>query len=319
MEIRARHWTLAAAAALGLHAAAAAWVFRAPDAPAASPGGGGGMQVTLAPVAGPSAAEAPAGPRQDAAQVVSAPTVAQARPETETMVPPNPDAVKPPEAETVTEVVPQETPREPVLPEQVEAVRPETPPVPAPEAVPVPQPEVEVARMQDLVIPPPPMPRPEPPRRAAVEPRRPEPTQAAEAPPPAGAVSAASESQGRPSSQSAGGRPGRDSTQGAPSDVAAAPGGAADYMSQLRAWLERHKEYPNRARRQRIEGTALLVFVMDQGGNVLSHRIERSAGDPVLDQAVRQMIERAQPLPAMPASFQQARLEVRVPVQFMLR
>ena len=90
-------------------------------------------------------------------------------------------------------------------------------------------------------------------------------------------------------------------------------------MSQLRAWLERHKEYPHRARQRRIEGTALLVFVMDRSGRVLSHHIERSAGDRSLDHAVERMIERAQPLPGVPASFQQARLEVRVPVQFMLR
>ena len=90
-------------------------------------------------------------------------------------------------------------------------------------------------------------------------------------------------------------------------------------MSQLRAWLERHKEYPHRARQRRIEGTALLVFVMDRQGNVLSHHIERSSGDRSLDSAVEQMIERAQPLPEVPDAFRQARLEVRVPVQFTLR
>ena len=58
---------------------------------------------------------------------------------------------------------------------------------------------------------------------------------------------------------------------------------------------------------------------MDRDGNVLSHRIDRSAGDPMLDHAVEPMIERAQPLPRIPEDFRQAQLEVRVPVQFLLR
>src|SRR3546814_400050 len=135
------------------------------------------------------------------------------------------------------------------------------------------------------------------------------------APPPGGPVSAASETQGRTGQQPSGGQPAQSANTGAPNPQASVAGGVADYMSQLRAWLEQHKEYPNRARRRRIEGTALLVFVMDRSGNVLSHRIERSAGDPSLDTAVIEMIERAQPLPHIPDTFRQAQLEVRVPVQ----
>lgn len=95
--------------------------------------------------------------------------------------------------------------------------------------------------------------------------------------------------------------------------------GTADYLSALRAWLERHKEYPSRARRRRVEGTVLLVFVMDRSGTVLARRIERSAGEPSLDRAALEMIERAQPLPPLPGSIAGASLEIRVPVQFSLR
>jgi protein TonB len=191
---------------------------------------------------------------------------------------------------------------------------------PEPQAARPPQPEAVTAR--DVTAPPVPQPRPEVPRREIAKPAPPSPApelvQAAEAPSSSGAVSAAAETRGRTASQSAGGQPAPAAIAGA-SSQAAVPGGAADYMSVLRAWLEQHKEYPSRARRRRVEGTALLVFVMDRGGRVLSHRIERSAGDPSLDHAVAEMIERAQPLPPMPDSFQQARLEVRVPVQFLLR
>src|SRR3546814_21089932 len=37
-----------------------------------------------------------------------------------------------------------------------------------------------------------------------------------------------------------------------------APGAFVDYKAQLYAWLDKHKEYPRRARLRRQEGTALL-------------------------------------------------------------
>jgi protein TonB len=63
----------------------------------------------------------------------------------------------------------------------------------------------------------------------------------------------------------------------------------------------------------------MLRFVMDPEGRVLSYRIERSSGHRLLDEEVREMIERASPLPAMPDGMQQARLELVVPVSFFLR
>lgn len=289
MRIDARHWTVAGATALGLHAAVVVMLFQLPPHPAASLGGGGSMQISLAPAAGPSAAETPTGRRQDAAAVTPAPTLAATPPPAETPTRPNAEPVEIPKAETV----------EPVRAAAV------PPPLPGVARVPTPEP----VQAQD-VQPPPPRARPQP---------RPDETKASDAPPASGPVSAASEIQGQTGQLSAGGQPAQRSHSGAPTTVASASGGVADYMSQLRAWLEQHKEYPSRARRRRIEGTALLVFVMDRGGNVLSHRIERSAGDPSLDTAVAEMIERAQPLPRIPESFEQARLEVRVPVQFLLR
>ncbi len=323
MEIRGRHWAVAAVAAAGLHLAVAAWVFRSVPPPAASFGGGGSVQVALAPSSGPSAAEAPAGPRQDAAEVAPAATLAPSAPPVETPVAPKPEAVEAPVAEPIPDaVVPPDAVAEPAVAEAVQAVTPEIAPVP--EASPMPVPEVEVVEARDAVVPPTPQPRPPAPkpavaRAAAAKPAPPEAVRAAEAPPPGGAVSASSDTRGRPGSQAAGGQPSPDANDGAPAREAVAPGGSADYMGRLRAWLEQHKEYPHRARQRRIQGTALLVFVMDRGGNILSHRIERSSGDRTLDHAVEDMIERAQPLPRLPDSFQQAQLEIRVPVQFLLR
>ncbi|WP_439925939.1 energy transducer TonB [Nitrobacter sp. JJSN] len=60
--------------------------------------------------------------------------------------------------------------------------------------------------------------------------------------------------------------------------------------------LDRYKRYPNAARAQRVEGTALLSFEMDRGGRVLTYYLVRSSGWPELDDEVLAMIERASPL-----------------------
>lgn len=97
------------------------------------------------------------------------------------------------------------------------------------------------------------------------------------------------------------------------------PSSTQDYAVTLLAWLEQHKEYPRRARMRRQQGTALLHFVVDRQGQVLSHRIHQSSGYSALDEEVLDMIQRAQPLPTLPDSMQKDTLELIVPVQFLLR
>ncbi|EKV30096.1 periplasmic binding protein TonB [Caenispirillum salinarum AK4] len=97
------------------------------------------------------------------------------------------------------------------------------------------------------------------------------------------------------------------------------PGERRDYIALIQTWLERHKEYPRRARLRRQEGTVVLRFVIDRQGAVLSHRIERGSGHSALDDEVEKMIRRASPLPAMPPGVAGETLEIAVPVVFALR
>lgn len=97
------------------------------------------------------------------------------------------------------------------------------------------------------------------------------------------------------------------------------PGEEADYLARVRAWLERHKRYPSRARLLRQEGTALLYLAMDREGRLQAYEVRQSTGHELLDRALVAMIRRAQPLPRMPDSMTRSRLEVIVPVEFVLR
>lgn len=97
------------------------------------------------------------------------------------------------------------------------------------------------------------------------------------------------------------------------------PGAKKDYLAQLSAWLEKHKQYPRGAQRRRQEGTAHLRFVIDRAGQVLSYDVERSSGFKLLDKEVERIIRRAAPLPAMPSDITLSRLELVVPISFSMR
>jgi protein TonB len=108
----------------------------------------------------------------------------------------------------------------------------------------------------------------------------------------------------------------------APAVAPAAPVAAApppNYVARLFAALERHKAYPQEARYRRAQGVAMLRFRMRRDGTVTGYRLERSAGDAALDEAVLAMIQRASPLPAPPPELAGDPIELTVPVRFALR
>jgi len=82
--------------------------------------------------------------------------------------------------------------------------------------------------------------------------------------------------------------------------------------------LQQFKRYPSAAQARDEQGIVLLGFSVDRSGRVLTHRIVRSSGYSDLDAEVMAMIERAQPLPAFPASMTQAQLDLTVPIRFAL-
>lgn len=95
--------------------------------------------------------------------------------------------------------------------------------------------------------------------------------------------------------------------------------GQADYHALLQAWLQRHKQYPFRARSRRQQGTVMLFFVIDRQGRVLERRIEKSSGYKQLDEATLELIERASPMPPPPPEIKGARLTFLVPIDYWLR
>ncbi len=103
--------------------------------------------------------------------------------------------------------------------------------------------------------------------------------------------------------------------------VGCAPQSAAgetrdSYLGRLLAQLNRFKQYPRAARQAHIEGVVMLHFVMDAQGRVQSFEIAKSSGRPVLDAEALALIQRAQPLPALPVDYPTRTLDAIVPIEF---
>ena len=100
---------------------------------------------------------------------------------------------------------------------------------------------------------------------------------------------------------------------------AAAPRIDPSWTTLLFKQLQRFKNYPSGARARNEQGVVMLTFTVDRDGHVLSRQIVTGSGHPDLDAEVLTMIERAQPLPAFPASMTQAQQDFTVPIRFSLR
>lgn len=113
----------------------------------------------------------------------------------------------------------------------------------------------------------------------------------------------------------------------APKPVAAAPmaqpspvagEGRDAFLGRLLGQLNRFKQYPRTARQAHIQGVVMLHFIMDAEGKVTFFEIAKSSGRPVLDAEALSLIQRAQPLPAIPAGYPTRVLDAVVPIEFSL-
>lgn len=98
----------------------------------------------------------------------------------------------------------------------------------------------------------------------------------------------------------------RPAPQDAPASAAAAPGAAS-------AQVARNLLYPPDAIARGLEGEALVLLFLDESGNALAARLERSSGHPILDEAA---IRAATTVRSLPHGSPR---EVLLPVRFRLR
>ncbi len=205
------------------------------------------------------------------------------------------------------EAEPEPAPPQPTPPEPVKAEPPPPEPIVTPEVPPPvePPPPEQVAEeapeLPDLPVPPMPMPAPAAPVRPKVvtppRPIQPRPVPQPTTPTPTTTVPP--------------------TTPAAPS--AASQAAASTWQSRLLAHLERHKRYPPEAMMRRQEGVPMVRFTMTRNGNVLSAHLVRGSGHDSLDREALAWLERAKPLPPLPADMPDAEITLVVPLRFQLR
>lgn len=97
----------------------------------------------------------------------------------------------------------------------------------------------------------------------------------------------------------------------------ATPARAASWQDEVKRQLKKLDEagelYPEAARSRGIEGQAVVLLVLDEGGNTVAARLEQSSGHALLDEAA---LRAARSLRSIPAD---APRETLIPVRFRLR
>lgn len=91
------------------------------------------------------------------------------------------------------------------------------------------------------------------------------------------------------------------------------------YTQVLSLWLYKFRDYPEAARTQGLTGKALIRLRIERTGRILFYQLDRSTGHPILDSAIRDMVYRANPVPAAPGHFPGGQqLEFLIPIAFTL-
>jgi protein TonB len=97
--------------------------------------------------------------------------------------------------------------------------------------------------------------------------------------------------------------PGLDVARWSPADLT---GGAVDaaeshsYYDMVRFQVERHKQYPDAAREQQIEGKVVIQFVITPEGGVRALKVSKASGCCDLDDAALRAVQDAVPFPRPP-------------------
>ncbi|MGB5996468.1 MAG: energy transducer TonB [Marinomonas sp.] len=314
--ISKRHWLIAGAAALSMHAVGFYAVFH--HAPEGSKGAGAqgiefdlGMmgdmgaaaQTTLAQQENVTPKKAEEKPLEKKPQDNPPPKVKEKPPKPVEKKKPTPVEKKP---EPIKETTPEPV-KKPVIKPAPPVVAKQTSPVVVPKVTP--KPKVEPKPKPVAKVEPTPKPTPkvetQPETKPTLENAPSQNTQVASATP---------QKQG-PKSQAS-----QKATTGSSNAVTTGgnPGAKAKYFTQLTTALAQNKRYPRASRRRNEEGVVTLAFTAYANGSVSDAKIVKSSGYRRLDKAVLTMLKRAVPLPKFSDDMPEKQLSITLPVSFKL-
>ena len=91
------------------------------------------------------------------------------------------------------------------------------------------------------------------------------------------------------------------------------------YLAELQRAIRRHQRYPEQARRAGREGSATLSFVLLVDGRFDQARVARSSGDPELDQAAIESLQRLRCFRPIPLELGRGSWPLSVVIRFNLQ
>lgn len=106
-------------------------------------------------------------------------------------------------------------------------------------------------------------------------------------------------------------------------DVSGKGGGEAAvqrYEQTISLWMARHKIYPEKARSDGTEGSAIVRIRINREGHVLSSSIDQGSGSDLIDEAALAMVRASDPVPRVPDNYPAGgEFEFLIPVNFKLQ
>lgn len=91
------------------------------------------------------------------------------------------------------------------------------------------------------------------------------------------------------------------------------------YRKSLHLHLKKHQRYPSEARSRGEQGTVVIQFSIDRTGKMVEHSLQKSSGNPRLDDEALAAIERASPFPLPPDEERGEQLKYSMPIQFKIK
>jgi len=91
------------------------------------------------------------------------------------------------------------------------------------------------------------------------------------------------------------------------------------YTKVIKEMILNHWIYPLSARQNLIQGSLLIVFRLDSGGNLIDCNIARSSGQEILDTHALNAIRSASPFPSFPETITVEFLNIRASFAYQLR
>lgn len=76
-----------------------------------------------------------------------------------------------------------------------------------------------------------------------------------------------------------------------------------NYEQMLPLWLNQFRVYPEEARKRGLKGEGVVFIKIDRQGNILFSQIRKTTGYEILDQALIDMLQRANPVVPLPSDY----------------